>query len=160
MVANDRLKIGFTGTQDGMTSKQIRTLGLIILVHMPAQWPAVEWHHGDCIGADEECHRLVRALRFRVVLHPPDNDSKRAFCKLIKDRVVAMEPAPYLERNRDIVDETRYLIAAPKGEEVQRSGTWSTVRYARQQGRPIYFTWPDGSVTFEMGDLQKARRAL
>ena len=42
------------------------------------------------------------------------------------------------------------LIAAPGGfVEERRSGTWATIRYARQAGRRIWVVKPDGSVSFE-----------
>jgi hypothetical protein len=54
------------------------------------------------------------------------------------------EDKDFLERNRDIVDRVEILIAAPEGPEVQRSGTWSTVRYARGKVIPIYLLRPKG----------------
>jgi hypothetical protein len=53
----------------------------------------------------------------------------------------------YLERNKDIVRESASLIAAPlQAEEQQRSGTWSTVRFARKIGKPVFLILPDGTV--------------
>jgi hypothetical protein len=70
---------------------------------------------------------------------------------------VVLEPLPYLTRNQHIVKavETfpvRLLIAAPhQVEEVTRSGTWSTIRYARRSrvGIPIAIVQPDGTITEE-----------
>jgi hypothetical protein len=54
---------------------------------------------------------------------------------------------PYLVRNKDIVIETASLIAAPADPVEQlRSGTWSTVRFARQRGKPVFLILPDGTV--------------
>jgi predicted Rossmann fold nucleotide-binding protein DprA/Smf involved in DNA uptake len=48
------------------------------------------------------------------------------------------EKKPYLDRNKDIVRVSIGLIAAPKtNKEEQRSGTWSTVRYATKTGKPL-----------------------
>lgn len=106
-----------------------------------------EFHHGDCLGADDEAVILARDLGVpRVLGHPPDNDSMRAFVYSDEE----FEPQPYLMRNRDIVDSTDVLIAAPYGtSETQRSGTWSTVRYARKLKRPIYIVLPRGRVETE-----------
>ena len=41
---------------------------------------------------------------------------------------------PYLERNKNIVNAVDFIIAAPDGPEKVRSGTWSTVRYAKKVG--------------------------
>ena len=51
-------------------------------------------------------------------------------------------PKPYLDRNRDIVDACEVLLATPDGPERLRSGTWSTVRYARKIGKPVEVRLP------------------
>src|SRR5262245_41796084 len=54
-------------------------------------------------------------------------------------------PYFYLVRNRDIVEETDLLIAAPANAvEHLQSGTWCTVRYARRSGRHSIIR-PDGT---------------
>jgi predicted Rossmann fold nucleotide-binding protein DprA/Smf involved in DNA uptake len=54
---------------------------------------------------------------------------------------------PYLARNRDIVLETIALIAAPaEPQERIRSGTWSTVRFAKKQGKTVILILPDGTI--------------
>jgi len=46
------------------------------------------------------------------------------------------EAKPFIERDHDIVDETEAMIAVSRTyEEQTRSGTWTTVRYAKAQGR-------------------------
>ena len=63
--------------------------------------------------------------------------------------LVVHTPKDYLERNHDIVDETDMLIATPGEEqEVQRSGTWATIRYARKQKRTILTIYPSGRALF------------
>lgn len=89
-----------------------------------------ELHHGDCIGWDEECHNMGAHYGIKIVIHPPIEDRYRAFCK----GGFRLPPKPYLDRNKDIVDAVDFLIAAPDGPERQRSGTWSTVRYAKKVG--------------------------
>lgn len=122
------IHIGFTGTQRGMTSKQGEVLwGLI-------QHKQFYAHHGDCIGADAEFDAIARRAPwcYGVVVHPPTDESKRAFVKTDPVRDIVRPSKPYLERNHDIVDETTWLIATPKEEHpVLRSGTWATVRYAK-----------------------------
>jgi hypothetical protein len=98
---------------------------------------AVCLHHGDCIGADSLADDLAAELGYTIVIHPPVDDRKRAFCER---RGVRMEHVakPYLERNHDIVTACDILIAVPHTphEEV-RSGTWATVRYAQRHCKPI-----------------------
>ena len=123
-----RKVFGFTGTQQGMTPTQ-RMCTAILLSQ------ARELHHGDCIGADFDAHRIAIGLA-RVVVHPPINPTKRAWCEGANE---VLSAKPYLERNRDIVDACDILIAAPRTLiEEQRSGTWATIRYARLARRKIY----------------------
>jgi hypothetical protein len=111
-----------------------------------------EFHHGDCVGADAQAVTQFKSIYSKpVISHPPINNALRAFVHKHYATVEVLEPKSYLERNRDIVNATDILIAAPDGPEKRRSGTWSTVRYARKRGKTIYIAWPDGSVTHEKG---------
>jgi hypothetical protein len=104
-------------------------------------------HHGDCIVADAKAHEIGKKVGYKVELHPPEKSGKRAFCK---DADKVNDPKPYLVRNHNIVDATEIMIGIPESfEEVQRSGTWATIRYARKQKKPIVIIWPDGSVMLE-----------
>ena len=132
------MKIGFTGTQTGMTSFQKRTFKLIL-----ESLDVTEFHHGDCIGADAEAHDLAEMLGFKTVSHPPIKENKRAF----KMADVLLEAKDYLIRNHDIVDACTVMIATPKEKlEVMRSGTWATVRYSRKKNRLLYLILPNGST--------------
>jgi len=132
------LKLGFTGTQEGATSAQIAKLDELF-----ASFGQFELHHGDCIGADKAAHLAARRVGASVVIHPPLVKTKRAFC----ESALILPPKAYLERNKDIVDATDVLIACPKSEKEElRSGTWSTVRYARKQRKMEIIILPDGSI--------------
>lgn len=134
------MKIGFTGTQDGMTPAQEGTFKNLIRRLSP-----LEFHHGDCIGADLHAHYLIRYCfpDVKIYVHPPDNSSKRAFAEGHSKYI----PKPYLERNKVIVNMTNILIATPKTkDEMLRSGTWSTVRYAKKVNKKVYIISPDGSI--------------
>lgn len=134
------MKIGFTGTQRGWTIRQRESFRSVIT---NAQEPITEFHHGDCVGADMDAHDEVRILlpNCTIVIHPPINDAKRAFC--IGD--IVMPEASYEQRNRQIVVSTQYLIATPKEDAMQvRSGTWATVRFARGIKREGLIILPDG----------------
>jgi hypothetical protein len=134
------MRVGFTGTQNGMTDMQSQFVFNTMMDLEPT-----EAHHGCCIGADAQFHDMLGYSQAQVYGHPPINTSKMADCQCDARAV----PKDYLERNRAIVDTTDVLIAAPKGPEELRSGTWSTVRYARKLRRPIYIVWPSGSMTVE-----------
>lgn len=133
------MKIGFTGTQAGMTYPQKVRL-------RQALRKCSEFHHGDCIGSDAEAHDICREFEIVVVGHPPQNRRKRAHKKV--DREV--ESLPYLERNRAIVRAVDVMIACPREfKDELRSGTWATIRYARRMKRRMIVIYPDGS-----GDLE------
>jgi len=132
------MKIGFTGTRQGMTAEQRYVLICVLTFLKPK-----EFHHGDCIGADEQASNIARDMGCRIVIHPPLNNKFRAYCS--GDKV--LPPKDYLERNRDIVDRTDILVATPKQfNEVLRSGTWATIRYARKTGKPQIIIFPDGGI--------------
>ena len=130
--------LGFTGTQQGMTSRQILRI---------ESWKDVliarfeRLHEGDCIGADEMMVDMFRDYMI-IVAHPPINESKRAFAWYDETR----DPKEYILRNHSIVDESGLLIATPKEPaEVVRSGTWATIRYAADVGVRVLIRGPDGT---------------
>lgn len=132
--------VGFTGTQHGMTAEQERSLRALL-----RELGGV-LHHGDCIGSDKQAAGIAREQGRRVVGHPPEDSSKRAFFPSDETR----EPKPFLVRDHDIVDETEALVATPRtAQEQVRSGTWATIRYARKMKRRIYIIQPDGTLKTE-----------
>lgn len=133
---------GFTGTREGMSEGQMRTMTTLLGHDLSVE----ELHHGECVGADTDANWLARASGIQTVGHPPLDQRFRSVCTVDEQR----EAKGYLERDRDIVDESSFLIATPKeATEQEKGGTWYTVRYARSQGRPVLIVWPDGSVTAE-----------
>jgi hypothetical protein len=131
--------LGFTGTQHGMTPEQAAALVLVIDKLQPSRA-----RHGDCIGADAEFHLACWTREVPIYLHPPDNPVKRAWCPHAS---WSAEPRPYMDRNRDIVHGSTWMVATPKGMvEELRSGTWSTIRYARRLKAPILIIFPDGTL--------------
>jgi hypothetical protein len=137
------MNIGFTGTQKGMTSQQytkfvelINSLGSID-----------EFHSGCCIGADTQADTYIWSHHPKIfrVLHPPIISTKTFINS--QGNYTILPSKPYLERNRAIVDNTKLLIATPStSKELIRSGTWSTIRYARKLKREIYIIDPPGSI--------------
>ena len=134
------MHIGFTGTRRGMTGNQEEVfLGLM------EQFMLGCFVHGDCVGADEDAHSIVKNLgTYKICLRPCDIDSQRAFCEGAF-KIESTEPP--LLRNKKIVDDVTLLIACPCGfKEQLRSGTWATIRYAKKIGRKVIIIWPDGCV--------------
>lgn len=125
------MKVGFTGTREGMSLHQKEQF-----VIKMAELHPTEFHHGDCVGADAEAHDIVREFFPNVVIHvyPPLSSKQQAF----KAGDITYNRAPYLDRDKSIVDSVEHMFGAPKSNiELLRSGTWTTIRYARKQSKPI-----------------------
>ena len=126
------MKIGFTGSREGMSSSQKEQFVMKLYELGPT-----EFHHGDCEGADGEAHDIVREFfpDVKITGHLPKSFAKRAFreCDEYKD------PLPYLTRDHKIVDISEFMFGAPLTDnEIIRSGTWATIRYARKQNKPLF----------------------
>lgn len=130
---------GFTGTQKGMTAKQAS-----VLEELMKKEGVTELHHGDCIGADARADTIAHKIGAEVVIHPPTKADKRAYCEGAKK---VHEPKPYLDRNKDIVNDSKILFATPgEASQVLRSGTWSTVRFGIKNKKKVFVIKPDGEV--------------
>lgn len=133
--------IGFTGTQHGMTETQ-RQVVFDLLKHR-----TFYARHGGCIGADKHFDEIVRRIKgcYGVIVHPSTIVNKRAELTLDPVRDVLLGPKPPLVRNQDIVIESFVMLATPKEDRMQiRSGTWATIRYAREVQKPMVIVMPNG----------------
>lgn len=139
-------KVGFTGTHKGAEPEQLRGLEeklKKILEERPDS--VVELHHGQCIGADTQCAAIAKRLGFRVVGHPglAKDPTNMLYRSEWDGNDEVREAKPFIERDHDIVDETEIMFATPLTyEEQTRSGTWTTVRYAKKQGRTLHVIRP------------------
>lgn len=132
--------VGVTGSEMGMNDHQASSLWWLLNELKPAGL-----RHGDCIGTDVQAAFLADSLKIPTFSHPgfsskyPDNTTYRAFHK----STTIYEPKPFLERDEDIARNVAVLIACPlESKELQRSGTWATVRYARKAGTPRIILLP------------------
>jgi hypothetical protein len=135
------MRYGFTGSStETSTAQRVAFTGWVSAHSRDID----EFDHGDCVKADEFAHAVIREFtNAKIIVHPPTSGRKRAWC----NGDVTWFPKPYLARNKDVVDSGEVLLAMPHGEEEQRSGTWSTIRYARKRGKPVVIFWPDGAIT-------------
>lgn len=115
------MKVGFTGTREGMSVKQREQLDY--LFSRFSGGVRGEFHYGTHqnvqLTADHQAALIAdRYFRLCVPHHARTGGE--------------------LARNREIVRDVDVLIAAPRTDrEELRSGTWSTVRYARRKGIPV-----------------------
>ena len=143
---NDLLfRIGFTGTQHGMTPKQLEVVDR--LLKRCHNWATerdghIETHSGDCIGADTDFFHLIPdSIYIKTFGHIPNINTKRSFCEYNYE----FTPLPYLDRNKKIVEHCDILIATPAQDTEQlRSGTWSTIRYAKKTGKRLKIIFQNG----------------
>lgn len=136
-------KVGFTGTSKGASPAQLKELEEKLVALKADGFD--ELHHGACIGADEQCAIIAKRLGFRLVAHL--GTSKDPTNMLYRSEFTGndelREAKPFIPRDKDIVNETERMLATPLTRaEITRSGTWTTVRYARKQGKPIDLILP------------------
>lgn len=136
------IAVGFTGSQAGMTGDQAATF-MRALIGLGI--PRIEFHHGDCVGADAQAHMVAIWMRLAVVIHPPADGRRRAWCEHATEM---RAPQAYMTRNAAIAEAADVLLAVPDGWfEVQRSGPWATVRRARWRRVPVVVIWPNGATS-------------
>ena len=130
------MKIGVTGTREGANDAQLRRIG----AYMMSLGSGHELHHGDCKGVDVEVAAIARYLGWRIVCHPPKSNEQQGYYGGDEVR----EPRGYLQRDRQIVDETELLIVVPLQDEWQnKGGTWYTHDYAVKKGKPVKIFYPN-----------------
>ena len=95
------MNVGFTGTRKGLTIEQEETLWELLDQYWVQN---CSFHHGDCIGADAKAAEVAARLGYNIHMHPPTNQSARAFTSF-SHQVVHL-PKGYIERNHDIVDQS------------------------------------------------------
>lgn len=127
------MKVGFTGTQKGLTSYQVLELQKKLHIGQVLV-------HGGCIGADDQADMLAVLQHMPRIVRPSNIAAKSIPAETLRARankastLIILPEKPPLERNHDIVDTVEWLIACPaQKREVLRSGTWATIRYARKK---------------------------
>lgn len=134
---DDSDMLGFTGTRQGMTEFQKRWFKDYLDSHH-----TLAFHHGDCVGADADAHKIAYVKWIDIVIHPCTLSDQRAFCEGAR---LVHPPLPPLRRNQNIVNSSTRMIAMPSSNhEELRSGTWATIRYARRLGKPLVVVGPKG----------------
>jgi len=123
------IHVGCTATRLGLSQAQlIRIEGIMLDVTRAHR--QVAFHHGDCVGGDEQLDAKAKRMGWHRVAHPGPRSGWSANCDTDERRAIK----PYMPRNRDIIDESPDLvIAAPYEMEPQFcGGTWRTIAMARR----------------------------
>lgn len=137
--------LAFTGTKQGMSIRQHETACSLLKEYRDKGY--LFMHNGDCVGADAQAAQIWNKLKGRVILHPPTKEDYRAYTP----NYLSFEPRPYLHRDQHMVEMSKVLIATPLTRlEERRSGTWTTVRYARKLRRKIWIIEPDGTLRLDI----------
>jgi hypothetical protein len=129
--------VGFTGTRKGMTKAQEEKVIATLKSLQPGYF-----RFGMAVGADWEAYLLVRehVPGCAIIAHPCNISNQQA--KSITPDIMLPEDEP-LKRNREIVLKSDVLIVCPaEKNEMLRSGTWSTYRFAQKQGKKIILCNP------------------
>lgn len=147
-------RIGFTGTRHGMSDAQAtavaEALAGISAAHLGYSCTLITVRHGGCVGSDEQfhniCRRVIPESGLRIICHPgPDWPNGPLCARVSCDEV--MPNAPYMTRNRAIVDASYLMIATPSEDVPQkRGGTWKTIGMALRSLRAdwLQFLWVYG----------------
>lgn len=142
------IRVGFTGYEGGMTLYQ-RDAFMTLIRRLDPD----EFHHGVCVGADEQAHEIVRRDLETCLLigHPgvrDDGSVWRRSRKAERTLDLVLPEKPFLKRNDDLAA-LDLLVATPHetSERFRGSGTWATIRRAERRGTPIFYVWPTGAVT-------------
>ena len=142
------MNIGFTGTKNGMTEHQFESLRHVLQDFCSVE--AVNFHQGLCVGADCEAAMLAFELGCEVFSYPgfpPKNPKSLSFRGSFNQSHITYPAKSFIERNHDIVNSTELLIATPaQDHEIRRSGTWTTIRYAKNCVKPILIIYPSGAM--------------
>lgn len=138
--------IGFTGSSTVITSDQERELRKLFAAY--DKTGPCTLTHGDCVKGDEIAHDAAMDLHWRILVRPPVDEKKRAFCSGPSVHVTILPAKPYRARNSDIATTCNVLVATPEAREkdLPRSGTWMTVRMARGLRRPVKIIAPGGMM--------------
>jgi len=147
---SDTINIGFTGTRMGMSREQQRVFQELI-EKRTKQYQIKRFVHGGAIGADEQADQIVCELGIPITVRPGSDDRYLYWVEKDDGVVRAVySPEKPLDRNQLIVDSVTEMFATPvQMTEINRSGTWATIRYTRKRDKLLTIIYPDGSLSFD-----------
>lgn len=150
------MRFGFTGSRYGMTPEQRTAVRETLLYQKDT---ITETHYGDCEGADKELLLLMMELNLGGQFHAHPATMNPGWDRMWRAHtanlfpelhIIEHDPLPPMDRNIVIVQAVDLLCGTPATPiPVQRSGTWATIRHAREyaktvQGYEVLVWGPDG----------------
>ena len=138
------MRLGITATRKGLSDGQWEALDHMVPI---VDSEVTELHHGMCTGGDEQIVDELDRPDLEIVAHPgPRSRYQSDRARWASTRVLPEKD--FIARNHDIVHSVDELWAFPEGPEKKRgSGTWATIRYARDIAHiPVIIFWPNGQT--------------
>lgn len=124
--------VGFTGSRRGMTTYQLDMLGKFL--ERRRSLKGVGWfHHGICVGADHQAHKIAKALGYNIHGHPPVNQALVFEHDPNTDFNKYESTFSYSGRNQRIILASKIIFAAPRKDSV---GTFNAIDHAAAIKRP------------------------
>ncbi len=121
--------VGISGTRWGASSVQLAKIEILLIIFI--ERGAKKFRHGDCAGVDVEAASIARDLGYYIICHPGPRGMGTKWDEI-------MPSLPFLDRNKVIVDMSDVMLIVPfTNEEILRSGTWATYRYAQKMKVPL-----------------------
>lgn len=137
------LVVGFAGTRKGPTPAQHNTMRWFL-----GGLPISRFVHGGAKGCDTLAHHVVRLARgnIPIEIYPAHHDQGSVLWGDTGPTTSIHGAREPLERNRVIVSRIHGLVAVPATDVEGDSGTWATIRDARQVGCPVYLVMQNGRI--------------
>jgi hypothetical protein len=136
--------VGYTGTRHGMSQpqKEFVSHALFALCTDPVfrnMSNSTFWfHHGDCVGGDDEATNMAREYGYKIYRHPPtESVHNRALQRFDATDL----PYSYSGRNQRIAIRAQTMIAAPAPKSV---GTWNAIKHVRALFKPLLIVHQNG----------------
>jgi hypothetical protein len=153
------MRVGFSGTRNGMRPQQLSTFLKVI-----EQLNPTDFIHGACKGADEEAAKLVRESIFgcRIIARPGKSakggENGLASTAALEVSHEVMPAETHFVRNRKIVADCDVLIATPFAmARLTFGGTEYTIAQGKKAGKRVLIIQPDGSFC-PTGDQLKEKQ--
>lgn len=148
--------IGFSGSRLGMSAAQSKFVYDFLRQNYVDHYKEDPWfHHGLCIGSDQQAHTIAKGLGYKIHGHPP-LDQKFTFQDFgLLDFAVMDSAYSYHGRNQRINLASRILIATPYYKHQTHGGTWYTINHARMIRKPHIVFHRDGEIQQEMYDASR-----